>query len=230
MGSLQENLQAKEKMDLKLKHYIQSSDCEINSQKEEISKLQAIIDLQLQSNAETISDDQLFECIIGMGHYLKPVIKLLQKEILAGHLPDILKTQDDISYWFNSGFKSGHARRIGRYMKEDHAHERAVIKFSNTLRDNPELVTDAVIQAILAKLENVLSEMKVCTDWLPFKGEYITLDLKYYRYLQPHYLGNVYMGDVRGPDDALVLHDKDRYFGLKLSNWDLTQFKSSSFK
>lgn len=94
------------------------------------------------------------------GKEFKYLLNFAISKIKSGYLPELLSNREVFGYWYNRGFQSGHSRVIGRYMGEDHAHERAQIRFADEMyEDGYELTTQDTL-AILSYLKHLLSDSK----------------------------------------------------------------------
>lgn len=92
------------------------------------------------------------------GKEFKYLLNFAISKIKSGYLPELLSNREVFGYWYNRGFQSGHSRVIGRYMGEDHAHERAQIRFADEMyEDGYELTTQDTL-AILSYLTHLLSD------------------------------------------------------------------------
>lgn len=93
-----------------------------------------------------------------------------------------MSDHENVSFWYNSGFRSGHARRITNNYGENNASERAIIRFASVLYDNPELLTDTVIKDILLFIDNALKSMETNSHWSEYIDKTISVKNKYYNF------------------------------------------------
>ena len=94
------------------------------------------------------------------GKEFKDLLNFAISKIESGYLPELLLNREVFGYWYNSGFRSGYSRVIGRSMGESYAHERAQIRFAEEMyEDDYELTTQDTL-AILSYLTHLLSDSK----------------------------------------------------------------------
>lgn len=90
---------------------------------------------------------------------VKALLNYAIRSIKDGELIDVLNAPENYSYWYNSGFSSGHARRMELYYGENYAVERVRIQFSPDLYERKEVTSDETL-AILAYLNELLANVE----------------------------------------------------------------------
>lgn len=83
------------------------------------------------------------------------IVKEAKHVIDSGDFPKLLENNQDISYWYNSGFKDGRIRHMERGMGESNAYPLGVIRFSDDLYNGDTKLTDDIILALLSYLDKL---------------------------------------------------------------------------
>lgn len=80
--------------------------------------------------------------------------------LLDGDMQDVINNRESISYWYNSGYGNGHARRIVRGMGESYATCFVSINFSDEVYDNKYQLTDEDIIALVEWVDNEIEKIE----------------------------------------------------------------------
>ena len=184
-----------------------------------------VMDAKSADGAQYVSD------IWGKAKYVGIVARYLLAEIRDGHLPEIIEEHENVSYWYNSGFKSGHARRMRNGYGEDYASCYAKIEL------DMETVDSASTLALISYLNTVIKQTETYSKSLP-TGTILSIKRheygdrytkKYFRVLNKknYLLENLDIGDPT-PDlnDWDLAHGRfevelrgDEYVGHKENNY-----------
>lgn len=80
--------------------------------------------------------------------------------LLDGDMQDVINNRESISYWYNSGYGNGHARRIGRGMGEDYATCFVSINFNDEVYNDKYQLTDEDILALVEWVNNEIARVE----------------------------------------------------------------------
>lgn len=160
MRSINDNFKRKKelnkelaKLNIEYKNKKEKLESAIKEQEEYIEQFSKLDDSvaigkQLCSVQTMASDYKLAERIKTLGF----AISLIKD----GQLDNMFKQNERISYWYNSGFRSGHPRTIKKGYGENYATEKVRISFANELYGSDYELNTQDTLAILAYLRHEL--------------------------------------------------------------------------
>lgn len=85
-------------------------------------------------------------------------LKLFKKIIEDGEVQELIDNGQNVSYWYNGGFRDGHARIIYNGYGEDHAIDWNGVYFTQEVREEKTQLTDEMILSLMAWVDSKIEE------------------------------------------------------------------------
>lgn len=85
-------------------------------------------------------------------------LKLFKKIIEDGELQELIDNGQNVSYWYNDGFRDGHARIIYNGYGENYATYWNGVHFTQEVREEKTQLTDEMILSLMAWVDSKIEE------------------------------------------------------------------------
>ena len=96
-------------------------------------------------------------------YIMEILVDFTLRMIDKGELRNLIDNNQNVSYWYNSGFESGHARVITNGYGEDNASNRGTIALSTDLYNHTIELTDEIILSIRNYLASIKEDLNTLT-------------------------------------------------------------------
>lgn len=133
----------------------------------EIKETESVISAYFQEGNKIGTAKQLVSLVADDDEPTATLVTLEKfKDILLdGRMQAIINGRNNISYWYNSGFRDGHARRMTRGYGEDHATCLVNISFKRNVYDDNYQLSDEDIIALSEWVNSEIGKLETKNDW-----------------------------------------------------------------
>lgn len=123
--------------------------------------------------AEVVGESYIDHTLANNTTTMTRLAREFKRVIDTGELPKLIENDQDISYWYDSGFREGNIRHMKRGMGESNAVPLGSIRLSDDLYTYKEKLTDSVLLALLAYADKINYDVGNLDEGTVKKGDQV---------------------------------------------------------